>query len=120
MVYDKGEDQIGFASGSVVIQDSANKVYDVNFYDKEDTLPPNILSATMTDKNHIVVEFSEPIDSSKMSADNFSIVDSTQNKTFNVKNYFKGNVNKSEYVLCINDSLNDENNIYLSAHDILI
>ncbi|MBI1931710.1 MAG: Ig-like domain-containing protein [Ignavibacteriales bacterium] len=119
LVYDKGEDQIGFASGSVVIQDSANKVYDVNFFmTKEDTLPPNILSATMTDKNHIVVEFSEPIDSSKMSADNFSIVDSTQNKTFNVKNYFKGNVNKSEYVLCINDSLNDENNIYLSAHDI--
>ncbi|MBK7106318.1 MAG: Ig-like domain-containing protein [Ignavibacteriae bacterium] len=119
LVYDKGEDLIGYATNSIIISDSLNKVENINFFlTKEDTLPPNFQAITMTDKNHIVVEFNEPIDSSKLSNINFSIIDSTQNSTIDVKTVFKGNSKKSEYILGVVDSLNVENNIYLIAKNI--
>ncbi|MFZ1290608.1 MAG: Ig-like domain-containing protein [Melioribacteraceae bacterium] len=119
LVYDKGEDQIGYSTKSIVIADSLNQIEDINFFlFKEDTLSPNFQAITMTDKNHIVVEFNEPIDSSKLSANNFSIIDSTQNSIFEIKKIYKGKPSKSEYILCISDSLNIENNIYLIAKNI--
>ncbi|MBK8946023.1 MAG: Ig-like domain-containing protein [Ignavibacteriae bacterium] len=120
LVYDKGNDLIGYSTSSITVADSQNKIENINFFlTNEDTLAPNFQSITMTDKNHIVIEFNEPIDSSKLSSKNFVIVDSTQNLTFEIKKIFKGNPNKSEYILCVSDSLNPENNIYLIAQNIL-
>jgi hypothetical protein len=72
----------------------------------------------MTDRNHIVIEFNEPIDSSGLTADNFSIIDSTENRITEIKYWFKTKKNKNEYILSFIDSLNTENEYYLIAENI--
>jgi hypothetical protein len=119
LVYDKGEDKIGFTNKLVHISDSTNKIENINFFlAKEDTLPPNIQSITMTDKNHIVIEFNEPIDSSLISPNNFEIIDSTKILTYSLKYIFHGNPRKSEYIICTSDSFSTGNEYFLIAKNI--
>lgn len=119
LLYNKGDDKIGIANNYIILSDSSNKVDNINFFlTKEDTLAPTLQAATMTDKNHLIVEFNEPIDSTKLAKENFTIVDSTKNILYNLKSLYKGNPRKNEYVLGVLDSLNIENDFYLIAKNI--
>ncbi len=119
LIYNVGEDKIGLAKSSFQITEEITRIEDVNFFlFKEDTLAPKLNNVTMTDKNHIIVEFSEPIDSSLLSVTNFNIIDSIQNKVYFPKYLFKGNQQKSEYVLGISDSLNLENEHFLTVQNV--
>ncbi|MCB9250443.1 MAG: Ig-like domain-containing protein [Ignavibacteriales bacterium] len=72
LLYNKGEDKIGIANKYIIVNDSSNKVDNINFFlTKEDTLAPSLQAATMTDKNHLIVEFNEPIDSTKLAKRKF-------------------------------------------------
>lgn len=119
LIYDKGEDKIGYANNEIQLSDSTNKIENINFFlTKEDTLPPNIQSVTMTDKNHLIVEFDEPVDSSKITAKNFQVVDSTNKKSFDMKYLFHANSRKNQYVVCTSDSFNTEDEYYLVGSNI--
>ena len=119
LVYNIGDDQIGLPKNKALLNsDSRNLTGFDYFLTLEDTLAPNIKAATMTDKNHIVLEFSEAIDSSKLSVNNFSIFDSTTTSRYNLKYWFKPNQKKQEYVFSLNDSLSVDNNLFIVAKKI--
>lgn len=119
LLYNVGDDLIGIPAKSVVLTKQDKKIINLDFLlMQEDTLAPNVQTITMTDRNHIIVEFSEPIDSSILSVTNFTLVDSTSNSNFDLKYWFKTKSNKNEYVLCLSDSLNIENEFYLHTNNI--
>jgi len=119
LVYNIGDDHIGI-SGKVVDIDNENRfVKGMDFQlQKEDTLFPNIQAVTMTDMNHLVVEFNEALDSSKISVDNFTVHDSTNNKSYALTYLFKPNPSKNELVLVLSDSLSEDNELFLNVKSI--
>lgn len=119
LVYNIGDDLIGLPTDSIHLTKQKKVIPNINFkIHMEDTLAPNIQSVTMTDRHHLVVEFNEPIDSSNITVSNFTIVDSTDNLNYPIKYWFKQNSKKYEYTLCIEDSLDIDNEYFLSANNI--
>jgi len=116
LVYNIGDDSYGNPYADVAISEIDSVFHGLNFFmSKEDTAKPRMLSATMTDRFHIVIEFSEPFDSSIISTKNFEIVDSTENKIFIPVYAFIGKVKENSMVLAIKDSLKKENNVFLQV-----
>jgi len=119
LVYNIGDDRIGLPTRIAELNSNNNTLKGFDFFlQKEDTLAPNIQAVTMTDKNHIVVEFNEPIDSSKITTENFNIYDSTSNINYPIKYWFKTSSKNNEYVLCLSDSLSIDNELYLHSINI--
>jgi hypothetical protein len=117
-VYDIGDDYIGLTYEDVIIDEGNSLIENMNFLlQLEDTLVPNIMNVTMTDRNHIVIEFDEPIDSSKFSVENFSIIDSTSDASYPLKYWFRTK-SKNEYILAFSDSLILENEFFLISSNI--
>ena len=118
-LYNIGDDAYGVSSRAVFIKDSLNNMSGIKFkLTIEDTIPPFISNVTMTDKNHISVEFSEYLDSSKINATNFYIFDSTANSKKDVLYLYQGNKNKFEYLLSFKDTLLNTANNFLIAKNI--
>ena len=119
-LYNIGDDAYGVASKIIVIDDSLNSIDGIEFkLTREDTISPFISNVTMTDKYHLAVEFSESLDSSKLSFDNFHIVDSTSLNSIDVKYLYQGNKRKFEYILAISDTLNIDGKHSLIAENII-
>ncbi len=119
LVYNIGDDQIGIPKSKAFLDTALKSLSGFDYFlVLEDTLAPNVQAVTMTDKNHIVVEFSEPIDSSLIDVNNFFIFDSSTVKKHNFDYWFKPNKNKQEYVLALNDSLIKDNNLFLIINNI--
>ena len=119
LVYNIGNDLIGIPNRKIILSENNRDVKGNNYLlQKQDTLIPNIQVVTMTDKNHLVVEFSEPIDSIKLSIENFSIIDSTENKSYSANYWYRTNSKKNEYVICLSDSLPIDNSLYLICNNI--
>lgn len=117
-IYNVGEDKYGVFSNEINISKDKPEATNVNFLIcTEDTVKPSINSITMTDRNHILVEFSEYIDSSKISANNFYIFDSTANTKNNIKYVFQNSKAKT-YFLCLSDSLSANEENYLISDNI--
>lgn len=113
LLYNIGDDYLGVPNKYAEIKNYI-PVKNLDFkLTIHDTLAPGVMSITMTDKYHIVTEFSEPIDSISLGTDNFSILDSTENKSYSIVDWYKNKPNKNEYIICVNDSLNTNNNFYL-------
>ncbi len=73
-LYNIGDDAYGVSSKLIFLSDSLNSISEINFkLTREDTIPPFISNITMTDKHHISVEYSEPLDSSKLNSNNVSL-----------------------------------------------
>ncbi|HPN37256.1 MAG TPA: Ig-like domain-containing protein [Melioribacteraceae bacterium] len=118
VLYNAGEDKYGVAYKDVELSEKQNKAQEINFILAiEDTNKPGITNVTMTDKNHILVEFNEFIDSSKISANNFTIIDSTKGVSLPIKYIFKNSKPKT-YFLCFNDSLLNNSEYYVIAENI--
>ncbi len=117
-LYDDGE-RIGFTYSKVLLPNDSAKLSGVNFMlTVIDTIRPELDEITMTDKNHILLEFSEPIDSSKLFPENFQIIDSTSGEKFPVKFAYKGKVKRNKALISFADSLNGEHSLYLSVSSI--
>ena len=118
-IYNIGEDMYGAPFLEITLTDSDSLFEGLNFrLTKEDTLAPYITSVTMTDKNHILIEYSENIDSSKVTKDNFFVVDSINQKLTYTKHYFQANQTKHEYFVTIVDSLSEDGKHFLVAENI--
>lgn len=113
LLYNVGEDNYGVPYSDVILDENKNNFNDINMIlSKEDTLKPYISSITMTDKNHILIEFSEFIDSTNVNANNFYILDSANSIRYSIKYLFK-NTRPKTYFLCFSDSLSTLNEYYL-------
>jgi hypothetical protein len=118
-LYNMGDEKYGVSSKTINISDSANSINGINFkLTREDTIAPFISSVTMTDKHHISVEYSELLDSTKLNASNFYIVDTASNRNIDIKHLYQGNRKKFEYFLSIADTLDIEANNILIADSI--
>ena len=104
--YQKNEDEFGVQFKKIELKDKSNEVNDVDFFiTKEDTIVPNISSIIMKDRNHLLVEFNNKIDSVKLSPSNFYLLDSTVNKKVVPKYIFKGDAKPYQFYLVFRDTL---------------
>ncbi len=115
-LYGEGE-AIGVQSGEVTLKSDSAKVTDVNFkLTKIDTVAPEIDEIVMTDRNHILAKYSETIDSAKLNANQFQIIDSTTLKIYPVKYAYKGKVKREKVLFAFNlDSLAGEGLYFIAG-----
>ncbi len=120
LLYNVEEDLFSAPRSEVVLSGDAPEYRGLNFIlTREDTTEPHIAEITMTDRNHILVEFNEAIDSAKLSKDNFFIFDSTGKTTHHVDYFTKGKGTQNKFFLNLKDSLNEEGENYLSVSNVL-
>ncbi len=118
-LYNIGDDAFGVSSSLIILSDSINSINQIDFkLTREDTIPPFISNVTMTDQHHISVEYSEPLDSSKISSSNFYIYDSTSQRRAEARFVYQGNKGKYEYFISNSDTLNIDEDNYLIAENI--
>ncbi len=114
-LFSPGE-QIGFTSVDVILQNDSAKLGNVNFMLASiDTTKPKLTEITMTDKNHFLLEYSESIDSARLESEEFSIIDSTENKAFPVKYVYKGKTRRGKILLSFSATLNKEHDLFLAC-----
>jgi hypothetical protein len=73
----------------------------------------------MTDRYHLLVSFNKELDFEKLSAQNISLIDSTENRNFEVKYLFKGTAKPEEIILVVDDLLNIDNQVFLLADSLI-
>lgn len=118
-LYNIGEDKYGVASEVIQITDSVNSISGIQFkLTIEDTIAPFISNVTMTDNHHLAVEYSELLDSSKITVNNFYVVDSTSGVNRTIKYLYQGNKQKFKYILAIADTLSSAGKYSLVAKNI--
>lgn len=118
-LYNIGDDWYGVPYEDISLSDSSLVVGGLTFrLTKEDTIAPYISNVAMTDRNHILLEYSENIDSAKINGDNFFIIDSVTQKVTHINYFFQPNKNKSEYFITIADSFSQEGNYFVVAKNI--
>ncbi len=83
-----------------------------------DTVSPRLISATMTDKNHILVKLSKNLDTSLVSANNFIVVDSTKKENIIPRFAFKGNTKNLEMVLVVDKNVSVDDEYILIAKEL--
>jgi len=112
LFYNSNEDEFGVQFKEIKI-DSAKQNYDeINFLlSKEDTIAPKLSSAFMKDRNHLIIEFNEAIDSTKLTANNFQLIDSLNNKKILPKYFYKFDAKPNQFYLAFEDSSSFQNYI---------
>jgi hypothetical protein len=110
------QDKIGFPPSDVKFNEQDTLFSNLNFFlTKIDTSAPRILSSVMTDKMHILINFTEPVDSSCIKANNFYVYDSTSQKRTPMLFAYKGNTKPTEIVLVTGQHISDSNSVWLFA-----
>ena len=119
LLYQPAQDEYGCPSSDVILTKSDSALIGINFMlTKRDTIPARLVSATMTDRYHILVKFTKDIDSTVITARNFYLADSTANKNI-IPNYaFKGTFKPEEMVLMIPNELTQTDAVFLYAKSI--
>jgi len=84
----------------------------------EDTNAPKVTNVFMRDRNHILVQFTKAIDSTKISASNFYVFDSTTNKKAFPKYFYKGDTKPNQFIVGLTDSLEKKDSWALVVKDI--
>ena len=110
---------IGVPCADITVEDVDSTAVMFNYMMSSiDTLKPRIVSAVMTDKNHILATFSEDINLESVKTSNFVIQDSSAMKEISPLQYFKGKSRAKDLVLTTNVSLSDSNKIYFTVNGI--
>lgn len=116
LLFQAGQDLIGMPYIDIFLAREDTLFANLNFFlTPIDTIPPRLLSAVMTDRNHILLNFSEKIDSTLIRSDNFRIADSTSGENYDILFAYKGNTKLTEMVLVTTDSFKVDNKIFLLA-----
>lgn len=118
-LYQSNEDQFGVQFQELKLSSELNFIRNCDFMmTREDSIPPKLTSVIMRDRNHFLIEFTEPVDSTKILNTNFFVYDSTLQKQYDIKYFFKGDARPGQYFLSISDSLVNGNKYFLNIRDI--
>lgn len=118
-LYKVEQDEYGSPTHDIVLNEEDSMYVGLNFkMAREDSTLPELTSATMTDKYHILLEFTEFIDSSKISSSNFAIVDSATGMKFNPLYFYRGNASAKQYYIAFDDSLATGEEFTLNAFNV--
>ncbi len=119
LIYQPDQDEIGMPAEDITLNDKDSLYEGLNFFlTKLDTVKPRLVSASMTDKFHILVNFTKEFDNSIIRSNNFFIIDSTDQKVSKPIFAFKGNTKATELVLVTKENLPSKDEIYLIADSI--
>ena len=119
LLFKPGQDKIGMPYKDVSFSEQDTLFTNLNFFlTKIDTTAPRMLNSVMTDKYHILVNFSESIDSSYIRSTNFFIYDSTAKKRIPMLYAYKGNTKPTEIVLVTSQNIPASNTVYLNVDTI--
>jgi uncharacterized protein (DUF2141 family) len=119
LMIDLDTDEFGIQFKNVVLDTVFNIIENVDFFiTKLDTIAPKITQAFMKDRNHLFIEFNEPVDSSKINIENFYLYDSTSNKRISPKYFYKSDQKQNQYILAISDSFEGGRTYYCHAENI--
>lgn len=118
-LFQSDQDLIGVPKKDVVLTEQDSSYNDFNFIvTKIDTVKPRLFSALMTDRNHILLNFSEEIDLSVHNVKQFQLIDSTENKEIPVLYLYKGRTKNNEAVISLADSINPINKAFITVSDL--
>ncbi len=119
LLYQPDQDEIGIPYKDVKLETTDTLYAGLDFIlTKIDTVKPRLLSASMTDRNHILVGFSEVIDPKIIKPINFYLFDSTKNARTQITYAFKGKTKASEIVLIPSQVLPLESSVFLFVDSI--
>ncbi len=119
LLFQSEQDLIGIPYTDVILTPEDTITRNINFeLAKIDTTSPRLFSAVMTDINHLLVTFSEELDTSSYKVENFILYDSTNNRKIPLSYIFKGKAKEKELFISFNDSINVKHDYYLSAENI--
>jgi hypothetical protein len=114
LLFQAEQDLIGIPFEDVFFGEEDTLIKNINFeLTKIDITPPRLLSAVMTDRNHILVSLSEEINTEPVAVNNFTFFDSTLMKIVPIKYFFKGKGKEKDFFLALTDSINLQNNYVL-------
>lgn len=116
LLYQVEQDKIGVPFKDIILAPEDTLFRGLNFFlTEDDTTSPRMMKAAMTDRYHILVELSEKIDSSIITTNNFSIIDSTSGHSFNPHYAFNKISDPKQLVLVIDTVLDDSRDYYLKT-----
>ena len=116
LLYQAEQDKIGVPFEDIILAPEDTLFSGLNFFlTEEDTTAPRMIKAIMTDRFHILLELSEEIDSSIVTASNYSIIDSTTGNQFNPLYAFNKISDSKQIVLVIDTTLDVARDYYLKA-----
>lgn len=114
-LYKVEQDEYSAPVKDVVISGDDTLVTNLKFMmAREDSTLPELNNITMTDRYHLLLEFSEFIDSSSISVDSIIIADSTDGSIHNPVYFYKGKASAKQYYAAISDSLDPEHEYYMT------
>jgi len=118
-LYDPSQDQFGAPFTEVNLSKKDSLFTGMNFQlQKEDTSKPRVYGLTMTDQHHILIEFSEGVDSTRITNDNFFIYDSLNQRNTQIDYFYKGRTKKKNYLLAFADTLMYSEQLFLISKNI--
>ena len=119
-LFQQDQDEIGIPQQDIFLGENDSLFTDLRFllFDA-DTSKPRLISAVMTDKNHMLVGCSKVVEHRFVNATNFFLVDSTENKNYPIEYAFKGKSKPEEFILMLNQEINPTNEVYLFADTLL-
>jgi hypothetical protein len=116
LIYTLDQDMIGVPFQDIKLSDMDTTYTGLSFkLFKADTTTPRLLKGIMTDRMHIVASVSEELDNNKINAENFYLIDSTENKRSSISKSFNKYGNNEEIVLITQEDLKTDNAIFLFA-----
>ncbi|MDR3609300.1 MAG: Ig-like domain-containing protein [Ignavibacteriaceae bacterium] len=119
LLFQPEQDKIGMPPQDVTFSEQDTLCSNLNFFlTKIDTTAPRILTSVMTDKYHIVVNYSEPIDSGYIRSNNFFVYDSTAKKRTPMLYAYKGNTKPTEVVLVTSQNIPEGNSVWLFSDSV--
>jgi hypothetical protein len=120
LLFQQESDRIGIPFSDISLKGNDSSFTGLNFFlMSADTTKPRLVSAVMTDQRHILITTSKPVDSTIISAYNFSIIDSTDNFEYGVLYAFKGNTKPEELVVVVEEGIPFQNDLHLRADRII-
>jgi hypothetical protein len=115
-LYQQDQDEIGIPNTDIFLSETDSLFTDIYFMlFNADVSNPRLISGVMTDRNHMIVSANKVLDVKSIFSRNFSIVDSTVNKVYEVAYAFKGKTKPEEFILMFDADLNPSNQVYLIA-----
>ena len=115
-LYQQDQDQIGIPYKDIFFNEEDTIFTDLDYMlFSADTSKPRLINAIMTDKDHLLVSCNKELDTKSISANNFYLVDSTDNKEYKIVYAFKGKTKPEEFILMLHENINPVNLVYLYA-----
>lgn len=117
LLFQPEQDLIGLPVRDVNLTAKDTGYSDLNFMlSKIDTIPPRLISAVMTDANHILVTFSEAIKLEQSPDIRFVIADSSGQNKIATESVFKGRAKEKELIIGLRGKkIPDNGNYFLYA-----